>query len=359
MEKNKKVLTLDLDNTLWSGIIGDDGKENIKLGIESAEGMAFEDFQKYIKQLSKLGILLTICSKNEEEVAKTGFEHPSSVLKEDDFIVIKANWEPKYINIEKTREALNLMLDSFVFIDDNPAEREIVRKNLPQVVVPNLTVPEEYLKILDWSGFFEVTSISNDDKNRKQLYQVNLLRQNVSNQFLDYKEYLINLKMSCKIETFREENMERITQLTNKTNQFNFTTIRYTETQLREFFQSENYISFSSRLVDKYGDNGIVSVLIGEIHQGIVTINLWVMSCRVFKRDLELAMFDYLVKICKERNIKKIIGVYIPSKKNMMLKDFYSKLGFVLKIQNSDKDMWEYSIPNDIIMLNTVMGVEV
>ena len=188
---------------------------------------------------------------------------------------------------------------------------------------------------------------------------MNLLRQNVSNQFLDYKEYLINLKMSCKIETFREENMERITQLTNKTNQFNFTTIRYTETQLREFFQSENYISFSSRLVDKYGDNGIVSVLIGEIHQGIVTINLWVMSCRVFKRDLELAMFDYLVKICKERNIKKIIGVYIPSKKNMMLKDFYSKLGFVLKIQNSDKDMWEYSIPNDIIMLNTVMGVEV
>ena len=357
--KNKKVLTLDLDNTLWGGIIGDDGKEGIQLGIETAEGMAYIEFQKYIKELSKFGILLTVCSKNEEEIAKTGFEHSSSVLHFDDFVLIKANWDPKHMNLKQTKEDLNVMLDSFVFIDDNPAERAIVKKNLPEVCVPNMTIPEEYLKILDGSGFFEVTSISNDDKSRKQFYQDNLLRKNESHHFQDYKEYLRDLEMCCKIEGFCEHNMERVTQLINKTNQFNFTTIRYTESEVRAFFESERHICFSSRLIDKYGDNGIVSVLIGKIFQDMMVINLWVMSCRVFKRDLELAMFDYLVKSCQERGIKKIQGIYIPSSKNMMLKDFYANLGFTITDQTPERDLWEYNIPPHVQQLNKVMEVEV
>lgn len=353
--KNKKALILDLDNTLWGGVIGDDGLANVKLGAETGEGAAYYDWQKYIKKLSNFGISLNVCSKNEESLAKLGFTHPCSLLKEDDFIVFKANWKNKDTNIKEILKELNVLDESAVLVDDNPAERLIVNQSIPKISTPNISSPEDYVKYLDQAGFFEVTTLSFDDKKRNEYYKANKKREAYAKSYTDYNEYLKSLEMICFFEQINENNIERAVQLINKTNQFNMTTVRYTESNMKEFLEDKSIITICSKLKDKFGDNGIVSCLIAKIHQGIAIIDLWVMSCRVFKRNLENAIIDKLVSICQQKNIKRIQGKYVPSYKNNYVSNLYFSLGFKNLEKTEKYELWEYTIPDNYIKTNTVM----
>ncbi len=329
--KNKKCVVLDLDNTLWGGIIGDDGAQGILLGKETPTGMAYSEFQTYLKNLSGTGVMLSVCSKNEEKNALEGFERDDSVLKRDDFVNFKANWEPKHLNIDTIAKEINIGLDSLVFIDDNPAEREIVRTELGEVSVPEVKAVEMYIKAIDKSGFFEVTTLSEDDKRRSEMYKENAKRANLQQSFGDYNDYLRSLNEKADIGAFNSDNTARITQLINKTNQFNMTTRRYTQAEVESAANDNNFITIYGRLVDKFGDNGIITAIIAEVKDNEANIDLWIMSCRTFKRCMEYAMFDKFVEICNERGITKINGYYSPTAKNLLVSDFYDKIGFELQ----------------------------
>ena len=334
--KNKKAIVCDLDNTLWGGIVGDDGAENIEIGQETSVGQLYSEFQNYLKAHKDLGVLLTVDSKNDEENALAGLNRPDSVLKPDDFIVIKANWNPKDRNLLETANELNIGSDSMVFIDDNPAEREIVRAQIvgsigAKVAVPEMTTPERYINILDRSGFFEVTQFSTDDLSRNEMYKANAERAKQQASFADYGEYLLSLEMKAEIKPFTPIYMSRIAQLTNKSNQFNLTTLRCTQADIERVAGDSNYITLYGKLEDKFGNNGVVSVVFGHIDEkdsSIFHIDLWLMSCRVLKRDMEQAMMDSLMAECKVRGIKTVTGYYYPTAKNKMVKEFFAQFSF-------------------------------
>lgn len=290
-------------------------------------GQAYCEFQSYIKAQKQLGVLLTVCSKNDEENAIAGLNHPDGVLRPEDFTLIKANWEPKSVNIEQTAAELNLLPESIVFVDDNPAEREIVKGTLP-VEAPPMDGIENYIRTLDKGGYFEVTSFSEDDLKRGEMYKQNAERAKMQSAFADYGEYLDSLEMKAEITDFSPINLARITQLTNKSNQFNVTTKRFTPAEMEQTYNSPNYIRLCGRLEDKFGDNGIVSVVIGRKQGEVLDIELWLMSCRVLKRDMEYAMLDVLVKEAKAQGIASIIGNYYPTAKNGMVKNLFSDFGF-------------------------------
>jgi len=326
--KNKKVLMLDMDNTLWGGVVGDDGAENIEVGQETNLGQAYSEFQKYIKEHKQLGIILTVNSKNEEENALAGLRRPDSFLQEDDFVTIKANWEPKNKNLEDTAHELALLPESFVFLDDNPAEREIIKQNFPETAVPELKEVEQYIQLIDKCGYFEVTELSDVDIKRADLYKANAERARQQTQFADYGEYLKSLEMRGEIREFDPVYFSRIAQLTNKSNQFNLTTKRYSQAEIEEIAADPMHITLYGKLLDKFGDNGVVSVVIGTKKAEGLHIDLWLMSCRVLKRDMEMAMMDKLVSKCKQQGIAHIFGYYFPTKKNGMVKEFYALHNF-------------------------------
>lgn len=343
--KNKKGFVLDLDNTLWGGVIGDDGVENIVLGPETAEGQAYLEFQKYIKEYKQLGILLNINSKNDYENALKGIEHPNSELKIEDFIDIKANWSPKDMNFVEIANELNLLPESLVFIDDNPAERYIVAAGIDNVPAPELGEVQQYIQNIDRNGFFEPTRISSDDIKRNEMYKQNITRAKHQANFKDYDEYLISLEMKSKITKFQALDFGRIAQLSNKTNQFNLTTKRYTQSEIEDVASGENYITLCGRLSDKFGDNGVTSLIIGRKEASVCWVELWLMSCRVLKRNMEYAMMDALVKACLESGVNEIRGIYYPTEKNSMVKDFYYKMGFVKVNEENGSTEWKYVIP--------------
>ena len=342
--KNKKALAVDMDNTLWGGVIADDGVENIVIGSETSQGEAFLHFQKYLKELKKHGVILTIDSKNELENAIAGLSHPSSVLGDKDFLVIKANWNNKDVNIKEAANEINIGTDSFVFIDDNPVEREFVKSQMPEVAVVEENDPCEFARYIDHAGFFETTEITQDDLDRSKMYADNIKRSQYLEKFEDYSEYLKSLEMQAEIREFDPISIQRIAQLSNKTNQFNLTTRRYSEAEIKLISESDRYIGLSGKLIDKFGDNGIVSVVIGSIDGNVLNMDLWIMSCRVLKRDMEFAMFDELIRKCKEKRIETIKGFYYHTTKNKMVKDFYHTLGFNLVKENDDDSEWEYTV---------------
>ncbi len=340
--RNRKVLALDLDNTLWGGVIGDDGQAGIEIGHENAVAEAYTAFQQYLKALQARGVLLTICSKNEPENALLGLRHPDSVLHPEDFVCIMANWNPKSENLQQMAETLQLLPESFVFVDDNPAERAIVRGQLPQTAVPEFTTPEQYIRVLDRNGYFEMTAFSADDATRTEMYRANAARAAQAKQFPDYAAYLRSLEMAAQIVDFTPVSLPRITQLTNKSNQFNLTTRRYTESEMQQVLESDTHVRLCGRLRDTFGDNGIVSVVIGEQQGEILTVQLWLMSCRVLKRDMEFAMLDALVDACKRRGIGRILGIYLPTAKNGMVRELYGSLGFTKTESDPDgRTVWE------------------
>lgn len=325
---NKKILALDLDNTLWGGVIGDDGIEGIHLGNETPKGQLFLEFQSYLKLLKQTGTVLAVNSKNDMQNAIAGINHPDGILREDDFVCIKANWETKDKNLLEMADELSLGIDSFVFLDDNAAERDLVAANLPDVAVPNVEKPEDYILSLDRSGYFETTILSKEDMNKTMQYHAKSEAKKYETQFSNYEEFLESLKMKAIIRPFEPMYIQRIAQLTNKSNQFNLTTIRCTEDEIRAMSESSNYICLYGRLLDKFGDNGIVAISAGEIIDDTLHIRLWLMSCRVLKRSLEDAMMNTLVEKAAAAGIQKIIGYYYPTAKNSMVKDFYSTMGF-------------------------------
>jgi len=343
--KNHKVIDLDLDNTLWGGVIGDDGQEGIEIGQETAIGQAFSEFQSFIKGYKDYGVLLAVCSKNDEENALLGLNHPCGVLKSTDFVSIKANWEPKDRNIAETAADLSLGLDSFVFIDDNPAECAIIEGQLPMVQTINLSTVHEAMYKLTRSGFFEVTAVSDDDMHRSEMYAANAQRAAQLRSFESYEDYLLSLDMHAVICGFEPVYIQRITQLTNKSNQFNLTTRRYNEDEIQKVSTSPDHICICGRLLDKFGDNGIVSVVIGKCRDKELDIELWLMSCRVLKRDMELAMLDELVRRAKDKGITRINGFYYKTHKNSMVAELYSSFGFTLdkKLDNGDSE-WHLDI---------------
>lgn len=357
--KNKKGFVLDLDNTLWGGVVGDDGPENVEVGPEESVGQAYLEFQNYIKDHKQLGVILNVDSKNDEDNAINGLKISDGVLKPDDFIVIKANWDPKDRNFADIAQELNLLPESLVFVDDNPAERAIVTGQLKGVCAPELHEVTDYIKAIDRQGFFEVTNLSADDRKRNLMYKENIERAHLQAQFSDYKDYLLSLEMKSEIKSFVPLYMARIAQLTNKSNQFNLTTKRYTQTEIEDTATNSNYITLYGKLADKFGDNGVVSVVIGHQIGDECHIDLWIMSCRVLKRDMEFAMTDALVHACKNRGIKKIIGYYYPTAKNGMVKEFYRQMGYEqLSIDEKGNSSWCLDLTKAYDDQNHVINVE-
>ena len=355
--KNKKALALDLDNTIWGGIVGDDGVEGLQIGHETSRGQVFEEFQQYLKKLQTTGILLNIISKNEENNALAGLKHPGMVLKTEDFISIKANWEPKSQNLINMAQELNLGVDSFVFVDDNPAERDIIRQQVPGVGVPELEKSENYIKAIDKSGFFEMTSFNSDDVKRNKMYKENAERTKLQSSFTDYNEYLKSLEMVAEIKPFQPVYLDRIAQLTNKSNQFNLTTLRCSRDEIEQMSNSNEFITLYGKLIDKFGDNGVVTVVVGQKKGEELDIVLWLMSCRVLKRDMEKAMLDELVIKAKEAGLKCLVGHYYPTEKNGMVKEFYGVQGF--KKISEDKEgnsNWKLVV-DDYKHLNNVIEI--
>lgn len=357
--KNKKAMVLDLDHTLWGGVIAEEGKDNISIGQETSVGQAYFEFQQFIKSHKDLGILLNIASKNDEEAALEGLSIPDSVLRQDDFISIKANWKPKSDNVIEIAKELNILPGSMVFIDDNPAERELLIRQVPGIAVPELSRVENYIKEINGNGYFEVTRLSTDDMERNTMYKENMQRNQAALKYENYQDYLKALEMKATIRPFSEAEISRIVQLANKSNQFNLTTKRYTQQEIEEIISDANAIALYARLKDRFGDNGIVALFIGRIADMALHVELWLMSCRVLKRDMEKAMLDAVISVCRKHNLKEIRGYYYPTQKNRMVKDFYGECGFA-KVKEDDTGSTEWTLRVDSVRqkYNTVIELE-
>lgn len=344
--KSKKCLVLDLDNTLWGGVVGDDGIDGITIGHGNPIGEAFLTLQHYVLELKKLGIILAICSKNDEQIALQAFnEHPDMVLKPNDFAVFIANWEDKATNVRLIAKLLNIGLDSLVFVDDNPAEREIVRKLVPEVAVPELPHdPSLIPRTLSAAGYFEMIAFTRDDAQRSTQYAQNAQREKIFKQSTGLDDYLQSLDMVMTVSPFNEVSRKRITQLINKTNQFNLTTRRYTEAEVLQFETSATGCALQARLVDHFGDNGMISVVICKTIDDCWEIDSWLMSCRVIKRRVEEAICDEIVRLAREKNIKRLRGNFVPTERNALVKDHYKNLGFKNIHTSPEEDIWELAI---------------
>lgn len=342
--KAKKCLVVDLDNTLWGGVIGDDGVNGIKIGLEDPVGAAYWKFQKYLLELKKRGVMLAFCSKNEADIALSGFEHSGSVLKPDDFVAYRANWEPKHQNIVELADELNIGLDSIAFFDDNPAEREIVKRNLPEVTV--FDVPKDvakYCEIIDALSLFEPLTMTSEDLRKNNLYIENKKRTELKKQFDNFSEFLNSLKMKAEISEATNADIDRTAQLLNKTNQFNLTGKKYSASLLRSIRENQNYMILTGRLWDRFGDNGLTSVIIARRESDQIFIDNWVMSCRVFQRNFEHAMLDSLITSDFARGAHSIEGEYNPTNKNRLMVENLENLQFVY---DSSKQRFSQTIKN-------------
>lgn len=328
----KKCLILDLDNTVWGGVIGDDGLEGIQLGHGLGIGKAFTEFQMWVKKLKQRGIIICVASKNDEKTAKEPFEkHPDMVLKLDDIAVFMANWETKVDNIRAIQQILNIGFDSMVFLDDNPFERNMVRENIPGITVPELPEdPGEYLEFLYGENLFETVSYSGLDKDRTKQYQVEAQRVSLQKTFANEADFLKSLHMVSEVSGFTKFNTPRVAQLSQRSNQFNLRTIRYTEGDIETMAADKDTIDLSFTLEDKFGDNGLIAVVIMKRQDSeTLFVDTWFMSCRVLKRGMENFMLNTMVECAKEKGYKRIIGEYLPTPKNKMVEQHYPNLGFV------------------------------
>ena len=328
--KFKKCVILDLDNTLWGGVIGDDGLKSIQIG-ELGLGHAFSEFQMWLKELKNRGIILAVCSKNNEDIAKEPFEkHPEMILRLDDISMFVANWEDKASNIINIQQTINIGMDSIVFIDDNPFERNLVKGMIPDITVPELPEdPALYLSYLKDLNLFETVSYSENDKDRTKQYQAEVGRTTMQSTFENFEDYLKSLEMEATVHPFDEFEIPRISQLTQRSNQFNLRTIRYTEAEIEQIANDDKYLTLSFSLKDKFGDYGLISVVIMEKQdENTLFLNTWLMSCRVLKRGMEEFIINSIIETAKENGFSKVIGEYIKTPKNAMVEKIYSKLGF-------------------------------
>ena len=326
-----KCLVTDLDNTIWGGVIGDDGLEGIVLAEGSAQGESFRDFQRYLLALKNRGVVLAVCSKNDMAYAVLPFEkHPDMLLKRSDFGAVVINWSDKAANLRHIAKVLNIGLDSLVFVDDNAFERNLVRQELPEVAVPEMPEdPAFFSSCLSAAGYFEAVTLTEEDRGRAEQYQANADRQALHDQTTDLDGYLRGLDMAVQQGPFRERDLARVVQLINKTNQFNLTTRRYNEAQVRAIMANPAMLTWQLRLRDRFGDNGLIAILIAKKDgAGSLTIDSWLMSCRVFGRQVEDLCLNLVADAALSAGIERIDGAYLPTQKNAVVRDLFKTLGF-------------------------------
>ena len=328
--RSRKCLVLDLDNTLWGGIVGEDGVGGIRLGQGDPEAEAFVAFQKYVKDLRSRGILLAVCSKNEDSVARKAFqEHPEMVLRLSDFACFVANWNDKAANIRAIAHRLNIGLDSLVFIDDEPAERALVRSLLPEVAVPEMPDdPAEYIQTIEKYRYFQVVALAEEDLKRTEYYHADAFRAEVASAAGSLEEYLASLEMRAHVRPVEEVTLDRCVQLINRSNQFNLTTRRLAAAEARSRMENEEWLTLTVSLRDRFGESGLISIVMAHIEGGEIVIDTWVMSCRVMKRTVEHFLMNELHEMAKTRGLASIRGEYIPTAKNALVRDHYQEMGF-------------------------------
>ena len=325
-----KCLIMDLDNTLWGGEVGELGWQGIDLGRGLGIGKVFVGIQHWARKLRQQGVILAVVSKNDDNRAREPFlHHPDMVLRMDDIAVFVANWNSKAENIRLVQRILNIGYDAMVFLDDSPFERNLVRQQLPEVCVPELPEdPAEYMNTLSSLNLFETTAVSNADTARTRQYQQEAKRMESSLTFSNETEYLRSLQMTCQVDSLTDYNCPRVAQLTQRSNQFNLRTVRYTETQLRELDQDADAFIRTFTLADRFGASGLIGVLIAKRQPDGLFIDSWLMSCRVLKRGVEHFMLNVLVELARECGCNSIVGEYLPSPKNGMVSSLYPSLGF-------------------------------
>jgi FkbH-like protein len=345
--RSYKCLVLDLDNTIWGGVIGDDGLAGIALGQGSPVGEAHLAFQKYALELSRRGIILAVCSKNDETNALEAFDrHPEMLLRRKDIACFIANWEDKASNLRQIARRLNIGADSLVFADDNPFERNLIRQELPDVAVPELPEdPASYAACISAAGYFEALSITDADQERTSQYRANAERELLRETVTDMATYLAGLRMELHCDPFDQIGLPRIVQLINKTNQFNLTTRRYTEPQVQMLLAGANALHLQFRLLDRFGDNGIIALVIGNLtDDGALLLDTWLMSCRVLGRQVEAATLNVVVRRARKMGATSLLGVFRPSAKNAMVSDHYPKLGFEPYGAANGETTWRLSL---------------
>lgn len=341
--KAKKCLVLDLDNTLWGGIIGDDGVGGIRLGQGSADGEAFLNFQAYVVDLQRRGIVLAVCSKNDEDIARSPFrEHPDMVLSLDDVAVFSANWDNKADNIRAIAETLELGLESLVFFDDNPAERALVREALPMVTVPEAPEdPSLYVACLDRLRLFEMSAYSAEDGSRGQMYRENAARKLVERQATNLDEFLRDLNMEASAGDLDSVHAQRAVQLINKSNQFHLTTTRYSDLQICRIMEANDWHGRVFKLRDRFGDHGLVSVvLMRDQGGGDWLVDTWCMSCRVLSRGMEEFILNHLIEAAALGGARRLVGRYLPTAKNRLVATLYPRLGFTALATDGETSEW-------------------
>jgi FkbH-like protein len=328
--QSRKCLVLDLDNTVWGGVIGDDGLGGIRLGQGDPEGEAYSAFQAYAKSLKERGVILAVASKNTESIAKEAFEkHPEMVLRLEDISCFMANWDDKATNIRRIAEILNIGMNSLVFVDDNPAERAIVRDLCRDVAVPEMPLDAaEYIQAVERYRYFQATSLSNEDLTRTEMYRATTERSALEAASTDLDAFLRSLELVAQIGPITATSLERSAQLIGRSNQFNLTTRRRSTGELLALLQNPQWVTRTISLTDRFGENGLISVVLAEEVDATLRIDTWLMSCRVLKRGVERLQLNDLARIARQRGLKALMGEYIPTAKNGLVKDHYSSLGF-------------------------------
>lgn len=347
--KSHKCLVLDLDNTIWGGVIGDDGLNGIEIGYGSAIGEAHLELQRTALALRQRGIVLAISSKNNDEIARKPFrEHPDMLLREEHIAVFQVNWDDKASNLIAIAKALNISVDAIVFLDDNPAERELVRQRLPRVAVPELPRdPALFSQTLIYSGYFEALTFTDEDRQRASQYQANFIRSHLEEISVDLSSYLQSLQMVIYFSAFETISRSRIAQLINKSNQYNLTTRRYTESEVETMLTDPTLFTLQVRLTDKFGDNGMISVVICRQVNQVWLIDTWLMSCRVLKRSVELAVLNEIMSSANARGINEVLGLYKPTDKNELVRNHYAELGFAhIGTGESGATEWSHGVAN-------------
>jgi FkbH-like protein len=349
--KSRRCLILDLDNTVWGGVIGDDGLEGLVIGQGEPTGEAYLSVQRAALDLRNRGVVLAVSSKNDETIARSAFVHPDMLLRENHFAVFQANWKDKATNIAAIAEELSLGLDAIVFLDDNPVERGLIRELLPQVAVPELPEdPALYARTLAAAGYFEAIAFSDEDRNRAAFYEENARRVALREQIGDVDAYLASLNMEIVFAPFDAVARSRITQLINKSNQFNLTTRRYSELEVAAFEADPGSFTLQVRLIDAFGDNGMIGVVICHAGaNGDWEIDTWLMSCRVLGRRVEHMVLREILHHARARGVQRLMGVYLPTERNRLVEHHYATLGFRLVEQkDSGATLWELDTAEEV-----------
>jgi FkbH-like protein len=351
----KKVLVLDLDNTLWGGVVGETGPLDVGLG-ESPEGEAYRQFQAYVKGLAERGVVLAVASKNNPADARGPFElNPGMILRLDDIAAFEAHWRPKAESLEQIAHTLNLGLDSFVFFDDNPAEREHIRQALPQVTVVSVpSEPADYARALEDGLWFETVKITDEDRQRVQQYQAEPQRQLLKQSSGSLDEYLFSLEMVARVGEIDDADLPRVVQLLGKTNQFNLTTRRHAAEDVRRLLATPRSVGFTVRLADRFGDYGLIAVILAapeaENDREALVVDSWLMSCRVIGRSVEQFVCRELIRRARQQGFEQLVGVYVPTNKNQLVEGLYASLGFSPLVTDGDEGgrRWTLDIREDV-----------